>query len=212
MQRVLLVDDHQMFREALRLLLEKSPQFEVVGECASGLEVLPLARQTRPDIVCMDIGLPDINGIEATRLLREAFPTIKVLALSVFTEPRYVTDMMRAGAMAYVTKHEASTEFLRALDAIRCHREYFSPAVAGVLAGAVRGDLPSAHGASALGARERQVLQLVAEGHTSTQIADCLHIAASTVDVHRRNIMRKLELHSVAELTRFAIRHGLTQG
>jgi DNA-binding NarL/FixJ family response regulator len=207
--RILLADDHQMFRDALRSLLEKTPNLEVVAETGNGLEVVNLARENSPDIVCMDIGMPGMNGIETTRRLVAACPGVKVIALSAYSDQRFVLDMMRAGASAYVTKAEAGDELLRAINAVRQNRNYFCPDVANVVAGALSGGGDQGKLSAQLGARERQVLQLVAEGCTSAQIADQLHIAASTVEVHRRNIMRKLNMHSVAELTRYAIHSGL---
>lgn len=209
--RILLADDHQMFRESLRSLLEQTGTMEVVAQTGNGLEVVALARETRPAIVCMDIGMPGMNGIEVTRKLMAAMPEIKVIALSVFFDQSYVTDMMLAGASAYVTKNEASSELLRAIEAVQHQRKYFSPGVASAVAGILSGDTRSIHPGVTLGARERQVLQLVTEGNTSAQIATALNIALGTVEVHRRNIMRKLDLHSVAELTRYAIQNGLTQ-
>lgn len=208
--RVLLADDHQMFRDALRSLLEKNPNLDVVAETGDGLEVVELAKASSPDIVCMDIGMPGMNGIEATRRLSAACPGIKVIAVSAFAERRYALDMFDAGAVGYVTKSEAGDELLRAINAVQKNLKYLCPAVASVVAGVLSGqrDAKTAQ-ASQLGARERQVLQLVAEGHTSQQIAHQLYIAPSTVEVHRRNIMRKLNLHSVAELTRYAINNGL---
>jgi two-component system NarL family response regulator len=207
--RILLADDHQMFRDALRSLLEKIPDLVVVAETGNGLEVVNLAQESSPDIVCMDIGMPGMNGIETTRCLLAANPGIKVIALSAYSDQRFVLDMMRAGASAYVTKAEAGDELLRAINAVRQNRNYFCPDVANVVAGALFGDGGQGMLSTQLGARERQVLQLVAEGCTSAQIAEQLHIAASTVEVHRRNIMRKLNMHSVAELTRYAIHSGL---
>lgn len=207
--RILLVDDHQMFRDALRSLLGKAPDLEVVAETGNGLEVVDLARKTCPDVVCMDIGMPGMNGIEITRCLIAACPDVKVIALSAYSDQRFVVDMMRAGASAYVTKGEAGDELLRAINAVRQNRNYFCPAAANVVAGALSGGGEQGELRAQLGARERQVLQLVAEGYTSLQIAEQLHIAASTVEVHRRNIMRKLNKHSVAELTRYAIQSGL---
>jgi len=208
--RILLADDHQMFREALRSLLAKTPNLEVVAETGNGLEVVKLARESGANIACMDIGMPGMNGIETTRQLVATCPGIKVIALSVFSDQRYVLDMMHAGASAYVTKSGASSELLRAIDAVQSNRNYFCPGVANVVADALMGNSHEARRDTHLGARERQVLQLVAEGHTSAQIGDKLHIAAGTVEVHRRNIMRKLDVHTVAELTRYAVRNGLS--
>ncbi|MFA6014237.1 MAG: response regulator transcription factor [Gallionellaceae bacterium] len=202
--RILLVDDHQMFREALRGLLERQDNLEVVGEASDATKIVDVVRQTSPDVVCLDITMPQVNGIEATRLLNEAVPGIKIIGLSTHSEQRYVMDLMNAGASGYVTKAEASEELLRAISAVINNRKYLCPDVAeSVMGGANQqfnsGKVPS------LGKREAQVLELVAEGLTSSAIAEKLYIAASTVEVHRRNIMRKLNLHSVAELTRYAI-------
>jgi two-component system NarL family response regulator len=206
--RILLVDDHQMFRDALRSLLEKTPNFEIVGETGNAFEVVNLVRKTLPDIVCMDIGLPGMNGIQITQLLIAACPTVKVIALSSYSDQRYVMDMMNAGASAYVTKSEAADELFRAVNAVRKNRKYLCSDIAEAVTGFMSPH-PSSDSPSLLGNRERQVLQLVAEGHTSATIADRLNIAPSTVEVHRRNLMRKLNLHKVADLTRYAINNGI---
>ncbi|MDP1524952.1 MAG: response regulator transcription factor [Rhodocyclaceae bacterium] len=207
--RILLADDHQMFRDALRSLLEKSPHIKVVGETGDGLEVVKLAQATTPDIICMDIGMPGMNGIEATRRLSTLCPETKIIAVSAFAEQRYAMDMFDAGATAYVTKSGAGEELLRAIEAVQNGQKYVCPRIASLIAGtwSSQRDIKLSPPLQ-LGARERQVLQLVAEGHTSQQIATQLFIAHSTVEVHRRNIMRKLDLHNVAELTRYAINHG----
>lgn len=203
--RILLADDHQMFREALQNLLHAQPDFEVVGQTGDGLQVLNLARATAPHIVCMDISMPGLSGVEATRNLLAIMPHVKVVALSAYSDQAYVLDMLEAGASGFVTKAEASDELLRAIRAVQRGRTYLCPDVAGVVAGALSGQDGAVRPAAVLGARERQVLKLVAEGHTSQQIAEMLYIAASTVEVHRRNIMRKLDRHSVAELTRYVV-------
>lgn len=203
--RIMLADDHQMFRDALCSLLQSSPELEVVAQTGDGLQVLSLARACAPHIVCLDIGMPGMNGVEVARALRAAMPQVKVIALSAFTDQRYVLDMLGAGACGYVTKAEASDELLRAIDAVRRGRTYLCPDVAGAVTHALLHKGEAGPVPSALGARERQVLQLVAEGYTSKQIGHKLHVASSTVDVHRRNIMRKLGLHSVAELTRYVV-------
>ena len=210
--RVLLADDHQLFREALCMMLENEATMEVVAQTGDGLEVVKLARETHPDIACMDIGLPGMNGIDTTRRLLAACPDVKVIGLSAFYDQRYVVDMLDAGASGYVTKAAAGAELLRAISAVQLGQKYLCPDAAAVVTPGLTGHdgKQEAGGAASLGARERQVLQLIAEGHTSSQISVRLHIAPSTVDVHRRNIMRKLDLHSVADLTRFAIRNGLT--
>lgn len=208
--RVILVDDHQMFRHALRIMLEKDHGIEVVGEANDGLELIRIAGETAADVVCMDIGMPRMNGIEATRRLLVINPAIKVIGLSALTDRDFVLDLLKAGASGYVTKGETGEELLRAIRSVRINRKYLCSEVATTVAGAL---LESSDGTSSvprLGARERQVLQLVAEGFTSAQIAERLHLALSTVEVHRRNIMRKLSLHNVAELTKYAIRNGIT--
>ncbi|MDP1611461.1 MAG: response regulator transcription factor [Sulfuritalea sp.] len=208
--RILLADDHQMFREALRLLLERNPDFEIVAETGDGLEVFALAQATAPDIACLDIGMPGLNGIEITRQIKAALPRIKVIALSTYSDRRYVKDMLNAGAAAYVTKAQAGVELLRAIDAVRRNRSYLCPDATDAVKEAMfshAGDKPPP--GARLGARELQVLQLVADGFTSQQIAEKLGIALSTVEVHRRNIMRKLGVDSVVGLTRYAIRHGI---
>lgn len=206
--RILLVDDHKIFRDALRSLLEKKPDIKVVGETGNTFEVVELASKTSPHIVCMDIGMPGMNGIETTRRLIEACPSVKVIALSTYSDLRYVMDMIVAGASAYITKAEASDELLRAISAVRNNRKYFCSDVADAVTTAMTQQSNGVQPAR-LGNRERQVLQLVAEGLTSVMIADQLSIAPSTVEVHRRNIMRKLHLNNVADLTRYAISNGM---
>lgn len=203
--RVLLADDHQMFREALSHLLQSQPDMEVVGQAGDGLQVLDLARETQPQIVCLDISMPGMEGTEVTRRLRTVLPQVKVVALSAFSDQQYVLDMLNAGACGYVTKAEASEELLRAIRTVLGGRTYLCPDVAGVVTGALVGQGGVPKSTAVLGARERQVLKLVAEGCTSVQIADMLGIASSTVEVHRRNIMRKLGRHSVAALTRYVV-------
>lgn len=207
--RIVLADDHQMFRHALRALLENDPGIEVVGEAADGEALLRLVEQAPVDIVCIDIGMPGMNGIEATRRLHAVRPDIRVIGLSAYADRQFVIDLLNAGAHGYVTKADASDELLRAIHNVRQGRTYLCPDVAGAIASALRFGTDAQASTRQLTARERQVLQLIAEGHTSARIADRLHIAASTVEVHRRNIMRKLDLHNVADLTRYAIVNGI---
>lgn len=207
--RVLLVDDHRMFREALRALLERRSDIEIVGESGNGADTLRLVAETAPDIVCMDIGLPGMNGVETTRRLKAGYPSTKIIALSIHAERRYVMDMLEAGAAAYITKDEASDELLRAIDAVQRDRSYLCPDVATLITRGLSLSNQNSIMPTRLGAREKQVLKLVARGSTSIQIAAQMNIATSTVEVHRRNIMRKLDLHNVAELTRYVISRGL---
>lgn len=207
--RIMLVDDHQMFRDALRMLLEGTVNLKVVGEAGNGEEALRLAAETLPDIVCMDIGMPGMNGVEATRHLVSTYPALKVIALSTYVERDYVLDMMGAGAAAYVTKAEASDELLRAIDAVQRGRNYLCPDVATLITESLSGVGKPITPRARLGVRERQVMVLVAKGYTSTDIGGQMNISPATVEVHRRNLMRKLNLHGVAELTRYVISHGI---
>lgn len=206
--RILLVDDHRIFREALRSLLAQIPDILVVGEAGSGEEAIALARQLVPDIICMDIAMPGINGIEATRELCSTCPGVKVIALSTHADHVYVMDMMAAGASAYVTKADGGKELLRAIEAVGNGHPYLCASISDTT---TRAMFNQAQGKPhpLLGDRERQVLCLVAKGMSSQQIADQLGIATGTVDVHRRNIMRKLDLHNAVDLTRYVVTTGL---
>ena len=203
--RILIADDHQMLRELLRHVLSAEIDWLIVGETGDGLQVLSLIESVAPHVVCMDINLPGMNGIEVTRTILVKWPDVKVVALSAYTDQRHVLDMMNAGASAYVTKAEASTEVLSAIRAVLSGRVYLCPDVAGVVTNELLGRKGNARASAVLGERERQVLKLVAAGQTSSQIAKLLLIAVSTVEVHRRNIMRKLDRHSVAALTRYVV-------
>jgi len=208
MTRVLLVEDHRMVREALSEVLARLPDIEVIGEAGNAQEALSLAALLKPDVVVLDIRLPDLNGIEVAARLRDAGNTAKVVALSAFADKRFVTAMLRSGASAYVTKSAAGTELVRAIRAVAAGQGYFSPEIAGALASEVR-ERPLAGEALPLGRREREVPRLIADGMRSPAIAEQLHVSVATIEVHRRNIMRKLGLRTVAELTKHAIREGI---
>lgn len=210
--RVVLVDDHAMLRDGLRAVLEGEPDVEVVGEASTGREALERVRELAPDVVVMDVAMRDLNGVEATRQIRRESPRTRVVGLSTHGDKRYVLGMLDAGASGYVLKVSAYDELRRAIQATSGGKVYLSSEIAGVVLES-RGaavEPEEASGLAALGPREREVLQLLAEGHTSGEIASHLHVSTSTVETHRRNIMRKLNLHSVAELTKFAVREGLT--
>ena len=209
MIRVLLVDDHGLMREGLRSILERESDVEVVGEAASGRAAVELARTLEPDVVIMDVAMKDSNGIEATRQLRSAQPNIKVIALSSHSDSRYVSAMLDAGACGYVLKANAYDELRRALVAAKQDKSYLSPDVTESVVGR-RGERELDPSHASLSPREKEVLQLLAEGLSSPQIAKRLYIATSTVESHRRSVMRKLRIHSVADLTKYAIREGLT--
>jgi two-component system NarL family response regulator len=207
--RILLVDDHQMVREGLRAMLEQGGDFSVVGEAGGGREAVKLAEQLRPDVVVMDVAMGDMNGIEATRQICSLVPNTAVIALSSHSDRRYVAAILQAGASGYVLKANAYDQLARGVHAALRRQKYLSPEVTSeIIDVALRQGTLSAY--EALGAREREVLQLLAEGLTSSQIAQRLSVSTSTIETHRRNIMRKLDLHSVADLTKYAIREGLT--
>jgi two-component system NarL family response regulator len=208
--RILLADDHRMLREALRTILESEEGFEVVGEAQDGRTAVEMTRTLTPDVIIMDIGMPDLNGVEATRQIKSDTPSTKVIALSMHSDRHYVLGMLKAGASGYVLKAAAYDELRRAVQVVCGGKNYLSPDITGVVVDAhLQGSFQPSTSA-ALGPREREIVQLLAEGHTSPQIAERLHISTSTVETHRRNIMKKLNLHSVAELTKYAIREGLT--
>lgn len=209
--RVLLVDDHKLLRESLRYLLKLEGDIEVVGEAGNAKEALDLAAHMHPDIVIMDIGMPGINGIEATRQLIDLVPDVKVIALSGYTDRHFVDEMLNAGASGYISKAAAGDELLKAIRAVERNEPYFCPDVLMALMTSMRKiqSNEELRIPSILTPREREVLCLLAQGKRSSEIAWELFIAVSTVDVHRRNIMNKLDLHNVAELTQYAIREGL---
>lgn len=205
---VLLADDHRLVREALRSALARERDIRVVAEVGGGQAAIECVRTQHPDVVVLDIGLPDLNGIETAARIQKLGGTTRVVALSAYSDKRFVTEMLRAGASAYVSKSAAGTELVVAIRAVAAGGSYLSPDVAGALVAEVRS--AGADGAPArLGRREREVLRLIAEGLRSSAIAEKLHISVATVEVHRRNIMRKLGVHSIAELTRYAVREGI---
>jgi DNA-binding NarL/FixJ family response regulator len=209
--RVLLADDHRVLRDALRTMLEKEPDIEVVGEAGDGRATLQLASELQPEVVVLDIAMPDLNGIEAAARLKARHPGIKVVALSAYSDKRFVLEMLKAGASGYVIKAAAGTELLRAIRAVAKGLSYLCPEAASAAITDIATDRSRPSGSAIrLGHREREVLQLIAEGERSPAIAARLNISVATVEAHRRNIMRKLDLHSVAELTKYAIREGLT--
>ncbi len=211
--RILLADDHTLMRKGLRELISKKIGMDVVGEAGSGLEAVRLALELAPDVVVMDISMPDLNGIEATRQITRQNPRIRVLALSMYSDARYVTEMLRAGAAGYLLKDAAADELIRAIVAVARLQTYLSPDIAGavvekhVLLATLKGKTSAF---SVLSEKERQVLQLLAEGNSTKEVAAILRRSIKTVETHRHNIMAKLKLHSLPELTKYAVREGLT--
>ena len=210
--KILLADDHRIMRDGLRSLLEKQPDMEVVAEADNGRTAIKLSRKLRPDVIVMDINMPDLNGIDATRQIVDEFPEIKVVAFSMHTDQQFVTGALKAGVSGYLQKDSAFEELDRAIHSVVADQIYLSPKIAGgVVKDYVEKMLMAESADPALMTeREREVIQLYAEGHTTKQIADCLNISIKTVETHRRKIMEKLNVTSIAELTKFAIREGLT--
>jgi len=209
--RILLVDDHKMMRDGLRAILRSNADVEVVGEADDGRSAVDMVKRLRPDIVVMDVGIPHMNGIEATRQIKSLYPDTRVVALSTHSDKRYVMNMIKAGASGYVLKEAASDDLFHAVRTVSLGNHYLSPQITGVVLDRCRTRSAGETSAySLLGTREREVLQLLAEGKTSKAIASQLHLSTRTVETHRRNIMQKLDLHSVAALTKYAIREGLT--
>lgn len=210
--RVLLVDDHAIIREGLRSLLEKQPEMEVVADTDDGRKAFDLVRELLPDIIIMDITMRGLNGIEATRRIIDEFPAVKVIALSIHSKRRYVADMLSAGAAGYILKECLFDELVQAIKAVAVGGRYLSPRIADVVVSdyvkrlSTTADSPF----EALKTREREVLQLVAEGKSTKQIALDLHLSTKTIEANRRQIMEKLNIYSVAELTKYAVREGLT--
>ena len=211
--RVLIADDHKIMLAGLRSLLEKQTDFEVVGEAENGRKAVKMALEKTPDVVVMDVSMPDLNGIEATTQIVESLKETKVIALSMHSDKRFVMGMLRAGASGYLLKDCASQELANAIYQVAAGKKYLSPEITGVviddflLGGASEGVAATV---SVLSAREREVLQLIAEGWSTKQIASHLYVSVKTIETHRRQIMKKLDLHTIADLTKYAVREGLT--
>jgi DNA-binding NarL/FixJ family response regulator len=210
--RILLADDHTIIRQGLCALLEKQPDIEVVGAAEDGRKAIELARKLAPDIVIMDISMPNLNGIDATRKIISEMGDVKVIALSIHSSRRFVTEMLKAGASGYMLKECLFDELLEAIRTVLSGGVYLSPKITGVVVDdyVKRMSTDYQPEAPALTEREREVLQLLAEGKSTKQIAPQLHVSPKTIESNRRNIMDKLGIHNVAELTKYAVREGLT--
>lgn len=209
---IVLVDDHEIVRQGLKALIEKRPEMQVVGEGKNGREAIRLSSQLKPDVIIMDISMPDMNGIEATGQIVAESAGVKVIALSMHSDKRFVLGMLKAGAAGFLLKESAFVELITAIDAVMADQIYLSPKIAGSVITDYLQSIPDEEisAANVLTTRERTVLQLIAEGRTTRDMADCLNISVKTVEARRKKIMEKLNLHSVAALIKFALREGLT--
>ena len=210
--RILLADDHTVMREGLRAALEHQPTFEVVGEAADGSQATNLAASLSPDVVVMDIAMPNLNGVEATRQMVSKHPAISVVILSMYSDETYVMRALKAGARAYLLKDSAFTDLIRAIESVSQGKSYFSPKISRILAEDYVRALKqkgSVDSYELLTAREREILQLLAEGKSNKEVATKLNISLYTVETHRGRILQKLNLHSAAELVLYAVRKGI---
>lgn len=210
--RIVIADDHKLFRMGLRQLIERHPEVAIIGEAATGLEAISIAKEHTPDVVLMDISMPELNGIEAARRLHEELPEVRVVIVSMHSDRRYVLEALRAGVRGYLLKDSSPEEIFRAIQKVMSNQFYLSPQInEQVIAGFVQqGNSFAPSAFDILSGREREVLQLIAEGKSTKQIADLLNLSAKTVETHRMHIMDKLDIHTLPELTRYALREGLT--
>jgi DNA-binding NarL/FixJ family response regulator len=211
--RILIVDNHRVLCEGLRWLIERESDMTVVGEAADGRAAVQAVARLRPDVVLMDVVMPELNGIEATRQIRREHPEVRVIALSMHVDKRYVLGMLEAGASGYLPKDSPFEEVARAVRAVSGGQVYLSPRVANLVVEAYAGRNADGAGEATpgrLSPREREVLQLLAEGYSAREAGRRLHVSVKTIETHRRNILQKLGLDNVADLVRYAIREGLT--
>ncbi len=210
--KIVVADDHQIMREGLKALIEKQPDMEVAAEAQDGLTATKLARKLLPHIVIMDIGMPELNGIDATREIVAENKDVKIIALSMHSDRRFVLEMLKAGASGYLLKDSAFEELVSAVHTVMTGQSYLSPRITDIVVKEYLHNLPrnDSTAFTILTQREREVLQHLAEGKTTKQIASTLHLSVKTVETHRQQIMDKLQIRSVAELTKYAIREGIT--
>lgn len=205
--KILLADDHAVVRQGFKMILSAQPDMEIVGEAGNGREAVELAENLKPDIVVMDVAMPELNGIEATRRLTASSPHTRVVALSMHKDNVYVREILRAGARGYLLKDSVAADVVAAIRAVARGESYLSPAVSNAVLDDYRKHVTNP--IDLLSSREREVLQMLAEGKTNKEIAGVLNLSVYTVDAHRGRIMEKLNVHSINELVRFAVRNGL---
>jgi two-component system, NarL family, response regulator NreC len=210
MIRVLLVDDHTILREGINALLSGEPDIEVVGEASDGIEALDQVARLEPDVVIMDLVMPRMNGLEATRQIHEKHPTVRVLVLSMYDNDEYVREILQAGASGYVLKRVATDDLVRAIHEVHAGSSFLYPPIAAKLIDYVRtGDWAPRVEVQSLTAREQEVLILIAEGNTNVAIAEQLGLSRKTIESHRSSVMRKLGVHDVTDLVKYALRKGM---
>lgn len=207
--RVLVADDHTIVRQGIVEILNRTSEFEIVGEAADGRQVLEAALATRPDVVLLDISMPNLNGLEAARRLRKALPNTRLLVLTMHDDDEYVLNLVHVGVAGYLVKDGAASELLAAIRAVYAGKQYFGRQAARAIAESSERGAFVEDPYGRLTDREREIFQLIAEGCTNARIAERLHISAKTVDNHRTHLMAKLGLHGAADLLRYASRHGL---
>lgn len=210
--KIVLADDHKIVRDGLRSLIEQESDMEIVAEVEDGREAIKAIGETSPDVVIMDVAMPNLNGVDATRRITSEYPSVKVIALSMHSDKRFVAEMLKAGSRGYLVKDCAFEELVRAIRTTATGATYLSPSITGVIMGDYVRQLSGeqTYKSDVLSPREREVLQLIAEGNTTKEVASCLHVSVKTIETHRQHIMKKLHLRSIAELTKYAIREGLT--
>jgi DNA-binding NarL/FixJ family response regulator len=211
--RILLVDDHEIIRKGLRSVLEARKDWEIVGEATTGRDAVKKVEELKPDVVVMDISMPELNGLEAVRQIVKLSPRTEVLVLTMHESEDLVREVLEAGARGYLLKSDASRQLISAVEALRIHRPYLTSRVNEVVLTGYLGGKPLKGETSGgrLTPREREIVQLLAEGLTNKEVATMLHISVKTAETHRTNIMRKLDLHSVSELVRYAVRNHIIE-
>lgn len=210
--KIILADDHKIIREGLRSLLEKQLDMEVIAEAQDGLTAVSLVQKLHPNVVIMDIGMPEMNGIDATTKITTDYKDVQVIALSMHSDRRFVMQMLKAGAAGYLLKDSAFEELVTAIHTVMQRQHYLSQKITDVVVKEYLQNLPKneTNVFTILTSREREVLQLIAEGKSTKQIAAVLNVSVKTIETHRQQVMEKLNIHSVAELTKYAIREGIT--
>lgn len=211
--RIILADDHAVLRHGLSKSLQNEKDMEVIAQAKDGHSTVELAKELSPDVIIMDIGMPDLNGIEATRQIIEELPQIKVIALSMHSSKNFIIEMFKAGASGYLLKDCEFDELVNAIHTVVADKKYISPSISDTVIENYVLNFPKTKDSafSVLSKREREVLQLLTEGKTTKQIAKRLHVSPKTVEAHRLNIMNRLNIDSIAQLTKYAIQEGLTQ-